>query len=459
VIPSLLPPLDKDFCPAVLSDRAFVSEAKTAGAVPLVFGLERPDSSLSRFETVAFPAEHPYSKANLRYAERVFKFLLWQRGGFRAYVEGPKGIAEHLQMLYSATGKRCFDARFMGEEVYERPFEVLSCPPGSVPKAREVGRAQGRNLEGCRIGFDLGASDRKVSAVMDGQVVFSEEVVWEPRRFTDPKQHYDEVMASLRSAAKHLPRVDAIGGSAAGIYLDNQVRVASLFRGVPKECLHEIRTLFVRMGQEWGVPFDVINDGDVTALAGSMSLEDSGVLGLALGSSEAAGYVNPQGHLQGWLNELAFAPMDYNPSAPIDEWSGDRGVGAQYLSQQAVFRLAPKAGIAIPEGLKDAERLAFVQDKLEAGHEGANLIWQSMGTYAGYAIAHYATFYDLKHVLVLGRCTTGRGGELILQGAQEVLRKEFPEYCNVHIQLPDEKSRRIGQSVAAASLPIARSSL
>ena len=79
-----------------------------------------------------------------------------------------------------------------------------------------------------------------------------------------------------------------------------------------------------------------------------MSLEDDAVLGIALGSSEAAGYVNNQGAITGWLNELAFAPVDYNPAAAVDEWSGDAGVGALYFSQQCVFRLASKVGIALP---------------------------------------------------------------------------------------------------------------
>jgi hypothetical protein len=78
-----------------------------------------------------------------------------------------------------------------------------------------------------------------------------------------------------------------------------------------------------------------------------------------------------------------------------------------------------------------------------------------MGVYLGYGLAHYADFYDIKHVLILGRCTSGRGGDLILEGAKEVLRTEFPELAEcIHIQLPDEKSRRVGQSIAAASLPI-----
>jgi predicted NBD/HSP70 family sugar kinase len=234
--------------------------------------------------------------------------------------------------------------------------------------------------------------------------------------------------------------------------------VASLFRGVPPERYGEIRNLFLRIRDEMGVPLEVINDGDVTALAGSMSLEDNAVLGIAMGSSEAAGYVDRQGQVMGWLNELAFAPVDYSPEAPVDEWSGDRGCGSLYFSQQCVFRLAPRAGIEIPVGLTDAEKLAFVQEKLEAGHPGAGQIWQSMGIYLGYALAHYADFYDIRHVLILGRCTSGRGGNLILDGAKTVLEGEFPDLAAcLQVQLPDERSRRVGQSIAAASLPAIRS--
>jgi predicted NBD/HSP70 family sugar kinase len=251
-----------------------------------------------------------------------------------------------------------------------------------------------------------------------------------------------------------MPRVDAVGGSAAGIYIDNHPKIASLFRGIPRDRFDEIRTLFLRIGEEMGVPLEVVNDGEVTALAGSMSLEDNGVLGISMGSSEAAGYVRMDGCLTGWLNELAFAPIDYSPDAPTDEWSGDTGCGALYLSQQCVFRLASRAGIDIPAGLTNARKLELVQERLEAGHGGAVQIWQSMGVYLGYALAHYADFYELKHVLLLGRCTSGSGGQIILDGAQEVLLGEFPELASrLHIRLPDEQSRRVGQAIAAASLP------
>ena len=261
-------------------------------------------------------------------------------------------------------------------------------------------------------------------------------------------------MAALKMAASKMPRVDAIGGSSAGVYINNRPMVASLFRGIPKERFDEVRNMFLRIRDEMGVPLEIVNDGEVTALAGSMALEDNGVLGIALGSSEAAGYVTLRGNITGWLNELAFAPVDYNPDAPIEEWSGDRGCGALYFSQQCVFRLAPKAGIEVPGDVTLAEKLKFVQEKLEAGHKGAAKIWQSMGYYLGYTIAHYADFYELKHVLILGRCTSGTGGQLILNGAREVLESEFPELAaQINIQLPDEKSRRVGQAIAAASLP------
>jgi predicted NBD/HSP70 family sugar kinase len=262
-------------------------------------------------------------------------------------------------------------------------------------------------------------------------------------------------MTALKTAASKMERVDAIGGSSAGIYIDNRPKVASLFRGIPRERFGEIRNLFTRIRDELRVPLEVINDGDVTALAGSMSIEDNGILGIALGSSEAAGYVDIHGHITGWLNELAFAPIDYSPNAPIEEWSGDIGCGASYFSQQCVFRLASKAGIEIPSDLIDAEKLKFVQEKLEAGQEEARAIWQSMGVYLGYGLAHYADFYDLKHVLILGRCTSGCGGDLLLSGVREVLNAEFPDLLEkIMLHLPDEKVRRVGQSVAAASLPV-----
>lgn len=451
--PKVQPPLDDEFRPAVLANRHFRSKLP-ADAVRLVIGLERNNGEFSRFETRVFPAGHALEKTNNAYVERVLKFLLWQRGAFKVFIGGPLEIGHFIANSYTLEGERAFDVDFLGRQVYENPFQVISCTPEEVPAARETGQLLGRHLEGNRIGFDLGASDRKVSAVMDGKVVFSEEVMWEPRKQTDPEYYYNELSSALKKAASMMPGLDAIGGSSAGIYINNRPMVASLFRNVPAGRFGEVRSLFQRLGHDFNVPLDVINDGDVTALAGSMSVGENGILGIALGSSQAAGYVDMNGRITGWLNELCFAPVDYNPGAPRDEWSGDRGCGASYYSQQCVFRLAPKAGIEIPNGLLDAEKLKFVQQKLETGHEGAVKIWQSMGVILGYGLAHYAEFYEMRHVLILGRVTSGSGGDLLLEGVRTVFEAEFPELLDRFVvHLPDEKTRRVGQSVAAASLP------
>jgi predicted NBD/HSP70 family sugar kinase len=453
VEPRYLPPYEPEFRPASLANRAFRQGASGVG-IPLVIGLERSGGELSRFETLVLPSNHPDACANLFYAERLVKFLLWQRGGHKVFVGGPIEIGNYICQCYSSEGARRFDCHFMGEQVYECPFTVISCSPDEVPPERETGNHLGRHLKGCRIGFDLGASDRKVSAVIDGQAVYSEEVIWEPRKHSDPEYHYREILTAIKNAAEKMPRVDAIGGSSAGILINNRPMVASLFRAVPPERFAEIRSLFLRIRDEMRVPMDVINDGDVTALAGAMSLEDNAILGIAMGSSQAAGYVDRHGSVLSWLSELAFAPIDYNPSGPADEWSGDIGCGSQYFSQQCVFRLAARAGIQIPAIITDAEKLAFVQQKLEAGHAGAEKIWQSMGIYLGYAIPHYADFYDIKHILILGRCTSGKGGSIILENANRVLQNEFPDLASrLQVELPSEKSRRVGQSIAAASLP------
>jgi predicted NBD/HSP70 family sugar kinase len=451
--PRVAPPLDENFRPAVLANRNFQRAVQPVGE-RIVIGLER-GGDVSRFELTVYPEGHAEFDSNYQYVKRIVKFLLWQRGGHTLYVGGSPKIAERLQNAYGENGSRKFDHHFMGEQVYEKEFSVVCCEADEVPTSRETGKLLGRNLQGHRIGFDLGASDRKVSAVVDGTPIFSEEVIWEPRKNSDPEYHYREIVAALKTAASKLPRVDAIGGSSAGIYIDNRPMVASLFRGIPEQKFPEIKNMFLRIREEMGVPLEVINDGDVTALAGSMSVEDNGILGIALGSSEAAGYVNMEGHIMGWLNELAFAPIDYSPNAPVEEWSGDQGCGASYFSQQCVFRLALRAGIEIPADVTDAEKLKFVQKKLQAGHEGAIQIWQSMGIYLGYGIAHYADFYDIKHVLILGRCTSGHGGDLLLEGAKKVFEVEFPELLTkIELHLPDEKIRRVGQSVAAASLPV-----
>ena len=213
--------------------------------------------------------------------------------------------------------------------------------------------------------------------------------------------------------------------------------------------------MFLDLRKAWNdVPLEVVNDGEVTALAGSMSLGENAILGIALGTSTAAGYVTPEGNITSWLNELAFVPIDYNPDAAVDEWSGDYGVGSQYFSQQAVGRLMPAAGIDAPADLGLPERLKIVQALRAKGDARARQIYDTIGTYLGYGVAQFASFYDLRHVLVLGRVTSGEGGDDIVRGARQVLEVEFPELAaRIAFHVPNEHDKRHGQAIAAASLP------
>lgn len=447
--------LDKEFTPMMLVYREFTEAAKAAGGTKLVIGIERNKGYVSAFETVIYPEGTGHDDENYEFIERIVKSLLWVRGGHKIIIAGSKLIADKLTEAYSATGARAFDYDFMGG-VYETTVSVEYRDIENAPVTSESATPVGRHLDGCRIGFDAGGSDRKVSAVIDGKSVYSEEVVWFPKTNSDPRYHYDGILSAMKTAAEHMPRVDAIGVSSAGVYVDNRIMVASLFLKVAKDEFDaKCKNMYIDVAKEFGdVPLEVANDGDVTALAGAMDLGDNNVLGIAMGTSEAGGYVDGAGNITGWLNELAFVPCDYSKNAMVDEWSGDYGCGVKYFSQDAVIKLAPAAGIELDENLSPAEKLKVVQGLMTEGDERAAKIYDTIGVYFGYTIAYYSLFYDIKHVLIMGRVTSGEGGVILLDRAKEVLAKEFPELNEkITLHIPDENSRRVGQSVAAASLP------
>jgi predicted NBD/HSP70 family sugar kinase len=392
--------------------------------------------------------------ADCYYVERLVKTILWMKGGFKVYISGDETVYEYLKSVYCAGGQQDFDWDYMAN-VFEHPFEIVLTD--TLPEPKDAPKAMGGHLEGCRIGFDAGGSDRKVSAVIDGETVYSEEVVWFPKTNSDPQYHYDGIVAALKSAAEHMPRVDAVGVSSAGVYINNRTMNASLFLKVPKDQFDaKVKDIYIRaITDTFGnVPFEVVNDGDVSALAGAMSLHDNSVLGIAMGTSEAVGYVDEAGRITGWLNELAFVPVDVNGEAMRDEWSHDIGVGCKYFSQDAVIKLAPQAGIALAESLSPAEKLKEVQKLMEQDNPHAAAIYRSIGVYLGHTLAYYYDLYGCRHVLLLGRVMSGKGGDIILDTAKKVLADEYPEVAGkLDPTLPDEQFRRVGQSMAAASLP------
>ncbi len=443
------PKLDPDFVPFGIWADAYRKGAKK----PVSIAVERNDGCISVRNTFIYGTEE-MCDADYRYMERYMKFLLWSIGGFRVYLQGCDEIAHKLQASYSATGQRAFDSDFF-QKLYERPLEIVACCPEDFPEAKENPRPIGGHLNGCRIGFDAGGSDRKVSAVIDGECVYSEEVVWHPKKNPDPNYQYEGILDSFRTAASKMPRVDGIGVSSAGVFIGNAPMISSIFYCVPRERWDEVKTVFDRAAAAIGdVPIVVANDGDVSALAGAMGMNVGSIMGLAMGTSEAVGYVDENKNVLGWISELAFAPVDLNEDAMADEWSTDVGVGCKYFSQDAVIKLAPKAGIEIDETLSPAEKLKVVQALMEDDDPRAQAIFETIGAYLAYTVVQYAHFYELKHLMLLGRVMSGKGGDTILRVCKDILADEFPRYAaQIQVMLPDEKNRRVGQSAAAASLP------
>ncbi len=444
-----IPALDKGFIPFGVWADAYSKGAK----MPIAIAVERNDGNVSvRHTNIYGTAE--MKDADYRYVERYVKFLLWSIGGFKVSVCGCSEITKRLQKAYSFAGERAFDADFF-QKLYERPLEIVDLPLDACPVANETPKPIGGHLDGCRIGFDAGGSDRKVSAVIDGECVYSEEVVWHPKKNPDPNYQYEGILDSFRTAASKMPRVDAIGVSSAGVFIGNAPMISSIFYCVPRDRWDEVKTVFDRAAAEIGdVPIVVANDGDVSALAGAMGMNVGSIMGMAMGTSEAVGYVDKDKNVLGWINELAFAPVDLSEDAMQDEWSTDFGVGCKYFSQDAVNKLAPRAGIELDESLTPAEKLKVVQALMEKDDPRAAAVYKDIGIYLAYTVVLYSHFYDIHHLMLLGRVMSGKGGDLILSTCIDVLNDEFPALGEkVNVMLPDENTRRVGQSAAAASLP------
>ena len=248
-IPRLAPSLDPYFRPGVLWNRAFAAAvAETGRATPCAIALERDDGQIARYETSLFPSgeKAEWDQANCYYVERLVKCLLWVKGGWKITLGGNAVAGEAVGRAYAPGGSREFDREFMSR-VYERDFTVEIVEYDQVPPACEKTETIGGHLDGCRIGFDAGGSDRKVAAVQDGKVLFSDETVWHPKVTSDPNYHFAGIMDSMKRAAQHLPRVDAIGVSSAGIYINNRTMVASLFLKIPQDQFEtKIKDIYLR---------------------------------------------------------------------------------------------------------------------------------------------------------------------------------------------------------------------
>ncbi|MBQ8178030.1 MAG: ROK family protein [Clostridia bacterium] len=439
--------LDKNYYPMYLYQKDFLTDAKEKGAKRFILALERGEGECERYETYLYESGH--DDENLRYAKKLVKAMIWAYGGYKFYLYGGESVVEGLRQAYSDGGERAFDYNFM-QNVYLRPLEFVCVGLEDLPEAACKAEPSSAKAGGYRIGFDAGGSDRKVTACIDGKVVYEKETIWFPKLNSDPTYHLEGIVDSIDNALNALGgRVDALGVSTAGIVVDNEVRISSLFRKVSQKEQNEfVRPIYKNLAKKYNCPVKVANDGDVAALAGAFT-EGGEILGIAMGTSLAAGYVDSDMRIRGCLNELAFVPVDANDNAAVDEWSGDVGVGVMYHSQDGVIKLAPEAGIALDETLSPAEKLKVVQALANDGDERAVALYERMGDYFGYTLLWFACLYNIKKAIFLGRVASGKGGEILLDRARSIIAAEG---SSLEIVLPDEMSRRLGQSFTAAGL-------
>lgn len=451
------PPLDKNFLPAALVNETYKKIVEDCGkGEKLAIILIRSENEVFTYNTSVLPEKHELSYWTLLFVERLVKTLLWQKGAYKIIIGGPKHIGNYIKRIYSKSGKRAFDVNFMSK-VFERNFEIQLTDFEDVPASKEVSRNVGGSLSGNRIGLDIGGSNKKITALKDGKLIFSENISWAPKENSDPEYHYNEIITSIKKAALRLPNIDAIGISSAGIIIDNKIMESSLFLRVSQEDYQRsVKNMLLRIKDEFGgVALVGANDGDVAALSGALSYNLNKVLGISMGTSEAGGYIDEKGEIKGWINELAFIPIDYGSHAFRDDWSGDNGCGVNYLSQDAAIRLAEHVGITFSKGLAPGEKFKVIYEMLQNKNKMVYSIFETIGVYLGYAIAGYSEIYDFNNIILTGGVTSGEAGLIIYTAADKVLNTQFPSlHTRLRIILPEDGNRRTSQSIAAACLPL-----
>eukprot|EP00441_Pelagodinium_beii_P032736 CAMPEP_0197628140 /NCGR_PEP_ID=MMETSP1338-20131121/6547_1 /TAXON_ID=43686 ORGANISM="Pelagodinium beii, Strain RCC1491" /NCGR_SAMPLE_ID=MMETSP1338 /ASSEMBLY_ACC=CAM_ASM_000754 /LENGTH=655 /DNA_ID=CAMNT_0043199051 /DNA_START=50 /DNA_END=2017 /DNA_ORIENTATION=- len=474
VKPAIEAPLDPGFRPVILGKKKYLEEAKDCED-KLDWALPRADGC-ARYTLPVFGEKSRNVPASIYLAGVLIQEMMWQRSAASLMLAGPKRICNALKKAFSKGGAYEFEIKSMPNVcgTPDKPFEVtIVSSADELPAAKDTPQVCGKDANGCRLAFDLGKSDIKTVAVKDNEVVYSKETEWDVTN-KDPQYHYDAIMAALKLAKEALPKVDAIGGSATGTVSGaNEATWCDIFPNVPPKVYKEkVVDIFVRMAKDLAgdVPLKVINDGEVTALAAVQKIKHGNVMGISMGSSEGGGYANADGNLLGWINELCYIRLDLNPKAPTDPWSkgAHTGLSHMYLGQRGATKLAAKGGVEVPKNYvyphKDmctikhedhAQCLKLIQKAMadEALEPKVRQIYETVGVYLGYGLAQYTEFYNIEHVMILGRVSKGKGGDIMLAKAKEVLEKDFPDIPSITFHTADDHFKAVGQCIAAAALP------
>jgi len=471
--PKVPAPLDPNFSPLILGKRKYANATKDCKD-ELEWALPRADGC-GRGKLKVFADGHADAEASIYLAGVCIQEMIWQRSASELQLAGPPKMCEALKAAFSEGGMYEFEATAMPNVcgTPDAKFEVKIVKAEELPEAKDAPQVCGKDASGCRLAFDLGKSDIKTVAVKDGEVVYSQETEWDVTS-PDPDYHFKAVVDALMLAKAALPKVDCVGGSATGtISGDNEATWCDIFPNVPPDVYKEkVVDIFKRIAKEVAgdVPLKVINDGEVTALAAVQKIGKGNIMGISMGSSEGGGYANADGNLMGWINELCYIRLDLNPEAPTDPWTkgAHTGISHLYLGQRGATKLAHKAGVEVPENYiyphpdmctikheDHAQCLKLIQKAMGDPNKEQQVkaLYETCGVYLGYAIAQYQEFYKIDHVMILGRVSKGKGGDIMLNKANEVLQTEFPQYADVAFHTADDHFKAVGQCIAAAALP------
>mmetsp|Transcript_142923 Transcript_142923/g.249258 ORF Transcript_142923/g.249258 Transcript_142923/m.249258 type:complete len:498 (-) Transcript_142923:195-1688(-) len=471
--PKVPAPLDPNFSPVILGKRQYLAAAKDC-TEKLEWAFLREDGC-ARYSLPVFPDGSEHAEASVYLAGVLLQEMIWQRSGLELRLAGPAGICNAVKAAFSPGGTYDHEIKIMPEVcgTPEKAFEVKIVSASELPEPKDTPQECGNDASGCRLAFDLGKSDMKTVAVKDNEVLYSKETEWDITN-PDPEYHYGVMLSSMKLAKEKLPRVDAVGGSACGpVSGNNEARYCDIFVNVPPDVYKEkVTHIFARLAKEVAgdVPLKVINDGEVTAMAAVQKIKAGNVMGISMGSSCGAGYANADGNLNGWINELCHTKVDMNPEAPSDPWSNfnHTGLSHMYLGQRAATKLVSKIGIEVPPNYvyphpdmctikheDHANCLKYIQKAMADPATEAQVrpLYETIGVYLGYALANWAEFYKIDHVMILGRVSKGKGGDIMLDMAHKVLDTEFPELSKVKFHTADDHFKAVGQCIAAAALP------
>lgn len=362
--------------------------------------------------------------------ERIVKSMIWVYGGYKICIND-EAVAMRLKSVYE--NERKFDADFMSS-VYAKPFEVVF--DETLYQACDE-KIEIKETKGLKIGLDLGGTSVKASTVKDGEEIKSEVVSWKALDSNDIEYHYSFLCSVIEKMSVAGERVEGVGISTAGVVCNNELAISLLLRNVKRETYEN---LFARISQRFSLPVTVVNDGDVSAMCAQ---KEGNVLGIALGTSEAGGYIN-DGYLSGRLNELAFVPFCFY-DGDVDEWSGDSGCGVNFISQHGVRTASKSLGYNF-EGT-DTE-VAYAVHAEAQNDENLAKTYDIIGEYLGWALLWYNEFYTLDTVCLAGGVMSGTFSGNIVKRASEILNAHG---CKILVEKACEGGR-FAQSIQASKL-------